>query len=214
MKKIMDQFREGRHEFENGRLDGIEVKDPYQLFEEWMKAAVEKNELEANAFTLSTVNEKGQPSSRIVYLKELLEGEFIFYTNYSSHKGRDIALNNQVSALFFWPQLARQIRIDGICTKVAPEISDAYFATRPRGSQIGAWASHQSEILKSREELEARVNQFDAQFEETVPRPDSWGGYAIKARGIEFWQGRPSRLHDRLYFTVAEEGWKLVQLNP
>jgi pyridoxamine 5'-phosphate oxidase len=214
MKEIMDQFREGRHEFENGRLDGIEVKDPYHLFEEWMKAAVEKQELEANAFTLSTVNEKGQPGSRIVYLKELLDGEFIFYTNYSSQKGQDIAVNHQVCALFFWPSMARQIRIEGICTKVPAEVSDAYFATRPRGSQIGAWASHQSEVLSGREELEARVNAYDTQFTDVVPRPPHWGGYALRPTGIEFWQGRPSRLHDRLYFTPTANGWNLVQLNP
>lgn len=210
----MDQFRDGRHEFENGRLDGIKVDDPYHLFEEWMKTAVEKNEPEANAFALSTVNQKGQPSCRIVYLKEMLDGEFVFYTNYASHKGSDIAVNNQVSALFFWPQLARQIRIEGICTKVTPEVSDAYFASRPRSSQIGAWASQQSQVLSGREVLENRVSEFDEQFTGKVPRPENWGGYAIKPTVIEFWQGRPSRLHDRLHFTASEEGWKLVQLNP
>ena len=214
IKDIMNQFRQGRHEFENGRLDGIEVADPYLLFEEWMKEAVEKKEPEVNAFVLSTANEKKQPSSRIVYLKELIEGEFVFYSNYSSHKGLDISVNNRVGALFFWPQLSRQIRIEGICTKVSKEVSDDYFASRPRSSQIGAWASQQSQILNGREELEARVQQFEKEFIGDVPRPDFWGGYGIKPTTFEFWQGRPSRLHDRLFFTSSEEGWKLVQLNP
>ncbi len=214
MKEIMDQFREGRHEFENGRLDGIEVADPYHLFEEWMKQAVERKELEPNAFMLSTVNEQGIPSSRIVYLKEVLDNQFVFYTNYKSRKGHDIEVNNRVSMSFFWPDSSRQVHVIGTCTKVPAEVSDDYFASRPRGSQIGAWASWQSQELKDRAELEARVGEYDKKFTGEVPRPEHWGGYQVQPMSIEFWQGRPSRLHDRLLFTRSGDSWALSLMNP
>lgn len=214
MKEIMDQFRQGRHEFENGRLDGIEVTDPFHLFEVWMKEAVERKELEANAFSLSTVNSEGMPSNRILYLKEVENAQFVFYTNYESRKGHDIAGNNKVCALFFWPDSSRQVRIEGICTRVTPEMSDDYFASRPRGSQIGAWASNQSAELTDRSELEKRVEEFDKKFPGEVPRPPHWGGYQINPLAIEFWQGRPSRLHDRLLFTREGNGWKISKMNP
>lgn len=214
MSKMMDQFREGRHEFENGRLDGIHIEDPYHLFERWMEQAVERKEREPNAFVLSTVNQRGMPSNRIVYLKEMLHGSFVFYTNYESRKGSDVLVNDQVSALFFWPEGARQIRIEGKCTMVPAAVSDSYFASRPRSSQIGAWASQQSKELESRSVLEERVRLFDQKFPDTVPRPDFWGGYGIEPTAFEFWQGRPSRLHDRLFFTRHGKGWKVIQMNP
>lgn len=210
----MNQFREGRHEFENGRLDGIDVFDPFVMFDTWMSEAVNAKEPEANAFTLSTVDVEGMPSSRIVYLKELIDGEFVFYTNYASKKGKDIEKNDQVSMLFFWPSLSRQVRVEGRCSKVDAAVSDDYFASRPKASQIGAWASNQSEVLVSREDLEKRVIQFEEKFSGVVPRPEHWGGYQIEPLTIEFWQGRPSRLHDRFQFTRDEKGWKAVRLNP
>lgn len=140
----MDAFRDGHHEFENGHLESFEGSNPFELFNVWTKEAVANEELEPNAFVLSTVNNEKQPSSRIVYLKDQIDGKFVLYTNYSSHKGEDLANNPNVSMLFFWPKSSRQIRIQGICTKISNEVSDAYFASRPRGSQIGAWASSQS----------------------------------------------------------------------
>ena len=214
MKDILDKFRLGRHEFENGRLDGIEGIDPYDLLELWVTEATENNEREANAFVLSTVNDSGCPSSRIVYLKDIIDRQFIFYTNYNSKKGKEIAANKNVSMLFFWPDASRQIRIEGICTKTSAEVSDAYFASRPNGSKIGAWASNQSEELQDREELEARVKLFEEKFPGEVPRPEHWGGYQIKPVAFEFWQGRPSRLHDRIAFTAEGGAWSVRKMNP
>lgn len=210
----MDAFRDGHHEFENGHLESFEGANPYDLFNVWTQEAVTNEELEPNAFVLSTVGTDGQPSSRIVYLKDNIDGKLVLYTNYSSLKGEEIAENAKVTMLFFWPKSSRQIRIQGICSKVPTEVSDAYFASRPRGSQIGAWASHQSELLSNREELENRVKEYEAKFPNEVPRPDHWGGYWIQPSLFEFWQGRPSRLHDRIVFKAQEGDWKIERLNP
>jgi pyridoxamine 5'-phosphate oxidase len=214
MKDILDQFRLGRHEFENGSIEGFEGLNPYDLFELWTTEAVNNNEREPNAFVLSTVSSEGQPSSRILYLKDIIDKQLVFYTNYNSKKGQEIAENSLVSMLFFWPDSSRQIRVEGVCTKVASQISDEYFNSRPRGSKIGAWASNQSEVLKDRKELEDRVKMFDEKFTDEVPRPEHWGGYQIKPTAFEFWQGRPSRLHDRLVFKSVENTWTIQKQNP
>jgi len=214
MKDILDQFRLGRHEFENGSLIGFEGLNPYDLFELWTTEAVNNKEREPNAFVLSTVSSDGQPSSRILYLKDIIEKELVFYTNYKSKKGEQIAVNSKVSMLFFWPDSSRQIRVEGVCTKVDSNISDAYFNSRPRASQIGAWASHQSEELVDRSELEERVKLYEEKFTGTVPRPEHWGGYQVKPTAFEFWQGRPSRLHDRVVFTENEGSWDIHKKNP
>lgn len=214
MKDILDEFRNGRHEFEHGHLEGFEGDNPFGLFEKWMTEAVENEENEPNAFTLSTVGADNKPTSRIVYFKDLINGEFIWYTNYNSKKGKDIEANDRVSMLFFWPNASRQIRIEGVCSKVAPEISDAYFASRPHGSKIGAWASQQSDLLTDRSELDRRVIDLSEQYEDEVPRPEFWGGYGIKPDYFEFWQGRPSRLHDRLVFELENNNWVTKRLNP
>lgn len=214
MKEILDKFRTGRHEFENGHLEDIHDIKPYDLFEEWMTAAVEAKETEPNAFVLSTVDQNGQPSSRIVYLKDIINNEFVLYTNYNSDKGKDIEQNQQVSMLFFWPHSSRQIRVKGICTKLDTQISDAYFATRPRYSKLGAWASDQSGRLEKRDHLENKVKELDEQFGEEIPRPDFWGGYKIDPIAFEFWQGRPSRLHDRIVFEKEGDGWTQYRINP
>ncbi|NRA11903.1 MAG: pyridoxamine 5'-phosphate oxidase [Crocinitomicaceae bacterium] len=215
MKDILDSFRLGHHEF-NGGKDGFELNglDPYQLFELWTSEAVDTKEVEPNAFVLSTVNSEGQASSRIVYLKDILEGQFIFYTNYASKKGANIATNSKVSMLFFWANSSRQIRMEGVCSKVAPSVSDAYFAYRPRGSQIGAWASNQSDELLDRSELENKVKNYESKFPNEVPRPEHWGGYGIEPIRFEFWQGRPSRLHDRIEFEKKNDAWSIRRLNP
>lgn len=210
----MDEFRAGHHEFDNGHLKSFEGADPYELFNSWMKEAVSIEEMEPNAFVLSTVSLEGQPSSRIVYLKDNIEGNLVFYTNYSSHKGIEIDKNAKVSMLFFWPKSSRQIRIEGNCEMVPSEISDAYFASRPRGSKIGAWASDQSKHLANRDELEKRFEEFEAKFPNEVPRPENWGGYWILPTQFEFWQGRPSRLHDRIVFQKDGSDWKIERLNP
>lgn len=214
MKEILDQFRWGRHEFENGRLDGIQGLNPHDLFEVWTQDAVEVKEKEPNAFVLSTVDTEGWPSSRILYLKDIIDGGFVFYTNYNSKKGIDIANNTKVSMLFFWPDSSRQIRIQGNCKKVEKIVSDDYFASRPRGSQIGAWASDQSEELKDRLDLEDRVVAFEEKFPGVVPRPEHWGGYVVEPTMFEFWQGRPSRLHDRIVFSWENNAWNMRKLNP
>ena len=214
MKKILDNFRTGRHEFEKGHLDDIHDLKPFDLFEEWMTAAVEAKENEPNAFVLSTVNDKGQPSSRIVYLKDIIENQFVLYTNYLSNKGKDIEGNNQVSMLFFWPDSSRQIRIQGTVTKLDEKTSDDYFASRPRYSKLGAWASNQSAVIANRDSLEKKVQEMDERFGENIPRPDFWGGYKIEPKSFEFWQGRPSRLHDRIVFEVEDDSWKMYRINP
>jgi len=210
----MKSFRDGHHEFENGHLESFEGINPYDLFDAWTAEAVANEEHEPNAFVLSTVSKDGQPSSRIVYLKDKIDEKLVLYTNYSSNKGQEIAENGKVSMLFFWPKSSRQVRIQGVCSKVPEDISDAYFASRPRYSQLGAWASNQSDLLADRTELDQRFKEFEQKFPNEVPRPPFWGGYWIAPDLFEFWQGRPSRLHDRIVFRKSNDDWKTERLNP
>jgi pyridoxamine 5'-phosphate oxidase len=214
MKDILENLRHGRHGFEKAQREGIEGTHPFRLFEKWLTEAIDKRENEPNAFALSTVDQDSQATSRIVYLKDIIEGQFVFYTNYYSKKASDIEHNSKIAMLFFWPAISRQIRIEGICTKLDETISDAYFDSRSRSSQIGAWASNQSEKLEDRNELERRVREFESKFSSTVPRPKYWGGYQIKPLSFEFWQGRAFRLHDRLGFVLHENNWEIHKLNP
>lgn len=211
---FLKAFRDDHHEFVNGTFDDIDASNPIAMFELWFKDAVNKKELESNAFVLSTVSCKGVPSSRILYLKELNDGKFVFFTNYESQKGSEIAENDNVSMLFFWPQQSRQIRISGSCKKTSKLISDTYFNSRPKSSQIGAWASMQSKPLESRESLEKRVEELDEKYSNVVPRPSFWGGYEVDPFEIEFWQGRPSRLHDRVVFEKKSGDWIASRKNP
>lgn len=163
---------------------------------------------------ISTVNEFMKPSARVVYLKEISDQQFVFYTNYLSHKGKDLQQNPNASLLFFWPGLERQIRIEGTVNRISEAESDAYFASRPRESQLGAWASHQSEPLKEMGEITQRFKELEQEFPGEVSRPKHWGGMALRPTYLEFWQGQASRLHERVCFKLNEDEWQISRLNP
>jgi pyridoxamine 5'-phosphate oxidase len=205
-----------RREYQMSRLDEASSDaDPFRQFERWFEEAVRAGLPEPNAMGLATA-EGGRPSLRIVLLKGFDERGFVFYTNYLSRKGRELDANPMAALTFFWAELERQLRIEGRVERVSAEESDAYFQSRDRGSRVGAWASPQSELIGSREVLEARAAEAQARFEgqELVPRPPHWGGFRVLPDYFEFWQGRPSRLHDRLAYTPAAGGWQRARLAP
>ncbi|MDP4798203.1 MAG: pyridoxamine 5'-phosphate oxidase [Crocinitomicaceae bacterium] len=214
MEEFLDLLRNDHHSFDQGKLEDHIGNEPFTLLAKWLREAIEKQVSEPNAMSISTIGLDGFPHARIVYLKELLEDGPIFYTNYASDKGKSIEANPNIQALIFWPGLERQIRIMGAAEKVPEEMSDTYFQSRPWGSKIGAWASHQSEVLASREELEERVHELALKYPVEVPRPPHWGGYLLRPIQIEFWQGRRSRLHDRIVFELEEGSWKIYRKNP
>lgn len=188
--------------------------NPLELFQRWHQQA-QGAVLEANAMTVATVDAQGRPSARQVLLKQADEQGYVFYTNYQSAKAMALEVNPRVSLLFWWDKLERQVRIEGPVEKVSAEESDAYFASRPRNSQIGAWASSQSQAIASREELEARYAEYERQFKgQAVPRPPHWGGYRVQPERIEFWQGLPGRLHDRIVYLRTSDGWSKQRLAP
>lgn len=204
-----------RNDYKLRTLSEDEVcKDAIEQFTLWWSEAVYSEIFEVNAMTLATVKD-GVPSARIVLLKDYDEKGFVFYTNYNSHKANDIANNANVALVFFWKELERQIRIEGTAEKVSNANSEAYFVTRPVKSKIGAWASPQSEVIKNRSILESDFDKYSEQFKENVPRPTHWGGYVVKPALIEFWQGRRSRLHDRILYTRQPgDTWKIERLAP
>lgn len=214
MKDFLDLLRNDHHQFDQGKLEDHVGSDPFALLAKWLREAVEKGVSEPNAMSVSTIGLDGFPHSRIVYLRDLLEEGLVFYTNYNSDKGRAIENNPKVHALIFWPGLERQICVTGLAEKVPSEMSDEYFQNRPWGSKIGAWASHQSEKLSSRNELEERVHELAEKYPDEVPRPPHWGGYLIRPVRIEFWQGRRSRLHDRIVFEKEADTWNIYRKNP
>ncbi len=213
-KDFLDDIRNDHHQFDKGELKDHVGNSPFDLLLSWLEEAKDKKVNEPNAMALSTVGEDGFPTSRFLYLKEILNEKLIFYTNYSSRKGKDLASNPKCNLLFFWPELERQISIHGIAIKVNESVSDKYFASRPKSSQLGAWVSNQSEFLANREELENRLIAFSEKFPNEVPRPPHWGGFEVAIEKIEFWQGRPSRLHDRIVFERNENTWNIFRKNP
>ena len=208
---------DSRTDYTKGTLNEESLGNgPWPLFEEWVKAAVEAGISDPTAFTLTTVDVKGFPHGRIVLLRDTRNEELVFYTNYLSEKGRDLTREQRAGATFFWPHAERQIRVRGHVTKISPEESDTYFASRPRASPLGAWASSQSTPVDSREGLERRYTEQADRFEgKEVERPPHWGGFAMKPEVIEFWQGRASRMHDRLVCRRdGEQGWTFERLQP
>jgi pyridoxamine 5'-phosphate oxidase len=188
--------------------------DPLHRFQQWYEAAVAAGVVEPEAMALATATPAGVPSVRFVLLKGIDERGVEFYTNYESRKGRELAANPRAALAVLWKPLQRQVRLEGTVEVLTPEESDAYFATRGRGSQLGAWASAQSSEIPGREWLDARLAEAEAKYPRDVPRPPYWGGYRLVPQAIEFWEGRPNRLHDREAFTRGEEGWRSACLSP
>ncbi|MGE5431471.1 MAG: pyridoxamine 5'-phosphate oxidase [Syntrophomonadaceae bacterium] len=189
--------------------------DPVNQFKKWLNEAIEACVNEPTAMALATATRDGYPSVRIVLLKKVIPGGLIFFTNYSSRKGRQITENPHAALVFYWAELERQVRIEGDVKKLPEHESDEYFYSRPLGSRIGAWASPQSEVIPNRAFLDEMVLKFQKQFQSgTIERPDNWGGFCLEPKVIEFWQGRESRLHDRIRFTKADGKWKIERLAP
>jgi pyridoxamine 5'-phosphate oxidase len=228
-----------REDYQRGALNRADLDaSPIAQFESWFRAATGEESqgrwrkigialyklwsaicnhrpADSNAMSLATVDKDGKPSTRTVLLKTVDERGFIFFTNYDSRKGRELEDNPNAALTLFWPDLERQVCVAGSVTKLPVAESEKYFKSRPRGSQIGAWASNQSEILPSRAALEAKWQEVESKFPGDVPLPPNWGGYILKPERIEFWQGRPSRLHDRFSYTCQADGsWKIERLSP
>ena len=208
-------FESLRVSYEQGELNESDVShNPLDQFNKWLQEAIKNQVPEPNAMVLSTVNKDGQPGARNVLLKSADDNGFIFFTNKNSDKASDLKQNPNCTLLFSWLSQHRQVIVKGKAEEISREESNTYFQTRPYGSRISAWVSEQSQVIKSREELETKVKEFMEKYPENVPMPDYWGGYLVKPESIEFWQGRPSRLHDRIRFTKKGNTWTIERISP
>ena len=208
-------LRDIRKQYIFSSLDEQNVlTNPFDQFDVWLQEVMKSEQLEPTAMVLSTVDKNFQPHSRVVLLKELTTKGFVFYTNYEGHKAQQMLQNNKVSLLFFWPTLERQVRIVGTVKKISELISTSYFQSRPIDSQLGAWASPQSQVIHSKDFLDQQFKYYQEKFGSSIPKPPHWGGYVVKPISIEFWQGRPNRLHDRLLFSKVNGEWEITRLAP
>jgi pyridoxamine 5'-phosphate oxidase len=205
-----------RLNYSKAELTEASVADhPFTQFHQWLEAAIASELLEPNAMTLATITPEGRPVARMVLLKALDERGFVFFTNYDSAKGQQLQGNPDCALVFWWGELERQVRIEGRVEKISAEESDVYFQQRPRPSQLGAWASPQSQVIGDRRILEEQLVKIQEKYtDQKVPRPDHWGGFRVMPTAIEFWQGRPSRLHDRILFTLTNGTWQKSRLAP
>ena len=211
------KIESSRHHYERAEMNEATLdKNPIVQLQRWLdEAYADKSVREPNAMCVATTDRDGQPSARIVLLRGLDDRGLVFYTSYFSRKGRELSENPRIAAVFYWAEFERQVRVEGTVTQLSDDESDAYFESRPRGHRLSAWASEQSERIESREILEQRLAHFDERFgDEDVPRPHSWGGYVISPAKVEFWQGRPNRMHDRLLYTRFGRDWTVERLQP
>jgi len=214
---MSNEIADIRKDYKLASLEEVDVAaNPFDQFTRWWNEAIASQIDEVNAMTLATVNATGVPAARIVLLKGYNPDGFIFFTNYESDKGKNLAQNPHAAIVFFWKELERQIRIEGTVEKVSAEESDRYFNSRPASSRIGAWASPQSAVIENRTVIEQNVERYSSIFaNDSIERPDHWGGYIVKPTSIEFWQGRPSRLHDRIRYVLENSAsWKVERLAP
>lgn len=206
-----------RRSYEAGEISERTVDpDPIQQFNRWFNDAQAADLIEPNAMVLATCTPAGKPSARVVLLKEFGNDGFVFYTNYLSRKGRELERNRFAAVTFYWAELERQVRIEGIVAKTEQSQSEQYFSSRPRASRLGAWVSQQSDVVSSREDIEATLEELEERFsgEDEIPTPEHWGGYRLEPEVLEFWQGRPNRLHDRLVYRKSGDAWILERLWP
>ena len=210
----MKSIKDLRTDYKKSKLNVKDLtEEPIILFQQWLSQAITYSN-DANAFVLSTVNSNGVPSSRVLLLRDATEKGFSFFTNYSSRKSQEIEVNPNVCMNFFWPEMERQVRINGSISRLSEQKSDDYFNSRPYESRIGAWCSPQSQVIESREVLENKIQELKKKYPNEVPRPENWGGYTIVPNEIEFWQGRASRLHDRFLYNKEGENWTINRLAP
>ena len=216
MDSISDKVKKIRVEYEDKPLNIKDLdKNPLEQFNIWFQIAIDAEVNEANAMAISTVSKEGTPRSRYVLFKDIVEDQLVFYSDYESSKGQEMEQNPNISGLFFWPELHRQIRLEGIVSQTSDEVSDNYFASRPRGAQLSAIASSQSTEIEGRETVEDRIKELEKEFDgKDIPRPDNWGGYAIDINFWEFWQGRRSRTHDRFIYVKNDNSWEITRLSP